>query len=72
VVDVILSEQTIIDALNKLDRGWPKDLWLFAASGQLVLMKTKDGERVYLPNGGVDPAYEVMPFPGIACDGGDW
>ena len=58
--------------LNALTRTWPFGYWIFAADGKLHLMKSgPDGNRVYLPSGGVDPDYIVASYS-IPSDGGDW
>lgn len=39
----------VIRALRRLEEKWPRDFWLFAASGSLCLMKKKGGKRAVLP-----------------------
>jgi hypothetical protein len=68
-----LTRAQVIRALRRLEQGWPDDLWLFAASGTLHLMRTDaDNACVFDPSGSVDRLYSVEQFPGISCDGGDW
>ena len=51
--------------------NFPESLWLFSASGTLCVMKKKDGDRVMLLDGGVDPDYIVATVD-VENDGGDW
>lgn len=68
-----LTEKQVIRALRRLEKGWPKHLWLFAAAGTLNLMRvTEYGLHAETSSGGVDPDYSVEDFSGIDCDGGDW
>lgn len=73
--DLTPEEQKAIRQLEKLQKTWPKTLWLFAGgqSGVLYLMKMNDqGDPAMLSNGGVDPDYIVTSFGAINADGGDW
>jgi len=65
------SEKELCKTLWKLADTWPRDYWLWAASGTLYLMRNIDGERAMTPNGYVDPGAIVEQF-NIPCDGGDW
>lgn len=65
------SEQLALKRLQVLAENWPKTLWLFAADGELHVMRKIDGEHKTLPNGGVDPAHIVATID-IEADGGDW
>jgi hypothetical protein len=70
-----LTEKQVRRALNRLEKGMPPDLWIFAADGGLWLMRCdENGERAYVPgwnSGGVDPAYIVESYR-VPSDGGDW
>jgi len=75
-----LTEEEVkaIRALVRLEKIWPKSLWLFSASGSLCLMRNnKDGSRAVIVNGGLHPSDSVDPDY-IVCnvnipnDGGDW
>lgn len=58
--------------LKRLEEGWNPKYWIFAADGDLNLMKHgKDGERAMTDDGGVDQDYIVGTF-NIDSDGGDW
>ena len=66
-------EKRIIRALMRLDKIWPKELWLYSANGTLNLMrkhpdgsKTKKGEEQF------DHELVIERFPRIENDGGDW
>lgn len=69
-----LTEKEAIAALKKLEKQWPKDLWLFAANGTLCLMRKHPNERKEAgkPGSGMDRELIAESFPGIECDGGDW
>ena len=67
-----MNEKIIIKKLKELEKIWPKDYWLFSASGTLFLMKMKNGKRVLTDNGAMDQDYSIEKFPGILSDGGDW
>ncbi len=76
-----LTEAQVKRALARLTNGWPRDLWIFSANGDLHLMRTdSEGDRIYHPNvpgehgmsgGGVD-AEQVIRSYRIPSDGGDW
>ena len=67
------TEDILIKALRSLEKDWPKNYWLFAASGALTPIKKKNGVRVIgQRTGGMDPGQTVETFLGIECDGGDW
>jgi hypothetical protein len=66
------TEQQVIDALRRLRARWPRNLWLFAASGTLNVMRTDHNERrVTTDIGGMDPSASAASIK-IPCDGGDW
>ena len=69
----LLSDEEIkaVSQMRRLEKSWPKSLWLFSASGSLCIMKKCNGQRVILPHGGVDPDWEVETIK-IENDGGDW
>ena len=62
----------LVRALRRLEKDWPKDYWLFAASGTLNLMHAPGGQRAMTADQGMDPKAIVETFKGIKCDGGDW
>jgi len=68
-----LEEKMAIALLEKAARHWPESLWLFSASGSLLVMKKKDGERVMLPGlgGAIDQSWEIACID-IENDGGDF
>ncbi len=66
-----LTEQQVVRALEKLAAGWPKDLWLYSASGTLCLMRKVDGERV-MDGEGCAASVKVWSTRKIENDGGDW
>jgi len=65
------EERAAIRALKRLEKTWPKSLWLFSASGSLCVMrKDAEGERV-MRRDGFDPDYAIDTIY-IENDGGDW
>jgi len=66
------NRKEIIRLLRRLEKIWPNNLGLFAASGTLCLLETEDGFFRETPRGGVDSNYVIETFMGINCDGGDW
>ncbi len=68
------KEEAAIADLERLAKKWPKNLWLYSASGTLNVMKTPPDGNEMLPGdgGGVDPENIVTIIPGIRNDGGDW
>jgi hypothetical protein len=65
------EEQAIAD-LRRLAKHWPKSLWLFSASGSLLVMKCgPDGQRVHKGEA-FDGRNEVAHITGIPNDGGDF
>ena len=66
------EEKATIAKLKRLEKTWPKTLWIFSASGILNIMKVGDnGEHIYTSQGGVDPEY-VVGEVNVPSDGGDW
>jgi hypothetical protein len=72
-VKISPQEKKALTALKRLEKLWPRSLWVFAANGRFIVMKTNEaGERVMTHRGGgTDPGYIVEDFC-IPCDGGDW
>jgi hypothetical protein len=67
------EERRAIASLRRLARRWPESLWLFSASGNLMVMRARqDGSHAKLSNNGVDPDYILGQIYGIPNDGGDW
>lgn len=66
------EEKRAIASLRRLAKNWPKTLWLFSASGSLVVMRYKDGQHATNWHGGMDQDYAVTIIQGIDNDGGDW
>ena len=66
------AEARAIAALHRVEKVWPKGLWVWSADHILYVMRRgPDGEHVITSNGGVDPDY-VIDTIGIPSDGGDW
>lgn len=65
------DEQRTIDALHELARKWPASLWLYAANGELHVMKKSADCQIWEPGGSPDPEY-IVGVVNIECDGGDW
>jgi len=74
-IELTPEEEKAIRMLKKLEKQWPKSLWLFSASGSLNVMRCdENGEQVMQPNadgGGVDQNYVITTID-IPNDGGDW
>lgn len=69
------AEKSAIRALKRLAKRWPSSLWLFSASGSLLVMRAGvNGEHVTEggPDGGIDRAFIVEKIDGISNDGGDF
>ena len=64
--------ETIKRHLKKLNDNWNDEYWIYVAGGTLHLMRNKNGERVVLPNGGVDARFISSSHTEINADGGDW
>lgn len=60
-----MTDAELVDALNKLDKRWPKNRQLFADNGTLLLMD-ENGRGVDTFDDSV-----ITMFPSIVCDGGD-
>ena len=72
ITDLTPEERKAIAALKRLEKKWPKSLWLFAGSGSLCVMKKDaNGEKVMVSSDGFDPDYCVDTID-IPNDGGDW
>lgn len=67
-----MSEKQVIEALQKLNANWPKDLWCFSNGQALYLIRKKDGRRVMTSTGAVDADFIVASFGGIESEGGDF
>jgi len=70
-MDLTKEEEKAIKSLQRVAAKWPNSLWLFSASGSLMVMKNKDGGAAKTNSGGVDPDYIVGTID-IDNDGGDW
>jgi len=69
------DERRWVDRLRLVMADQPDGLWLFAANGDLVVMRCgPNREHVMTSLGGVDPAYDLGSIPVAlgAIDGGDW
>ena len=71
IIKTTTREDRAIKTLENLSNRWPKNLWLFAADGQLNVAKKKDGQHAMNDNGGVDQDY-IVSIINIEADGGDW
>lgn len=67
------AERKAIAALKRLAKKWPKSLWLFSASGSLLVMRARqDGRHALDKFGSVDHEYTLDQIHGISNDGGDF
>lgn len=65
------EEKAAIAALKRLEKTWPKSLWLYSASGTLCVMKKVNGEQKMNRFGGVDQERLIDSIK-IENGGGDW
>ena len=66
-----LTEKQIIRSLDRLAKGWPKDLWLLQSGPRsLHLMRKVDGAAVLI-DGDPDQDYIIESFS-FDIDSGDW
>ena len=65
------TERRKVRAFEKTLTNLPDDMWVFAASGDVYILRKKDGVPVYNPSGSVDPSYIVCKIVGH-IEGGDW
>lgn len=66
------QEKAAINALKKLEKKWPKSLWLFSGGGDLCVMRfNENGEIATTKTGSVDDDY-IVEHIAIINDGGDW
>lgn len=78
-LELTAEEKRAISALKRVAKKWPDSLWLFSASGSLLVMKKNaNGERALLGSlnyefkgNTVDQDYVVDDI-NIENDGGDW
>lgn len=66
------EERSAIAALKRLEKRWPKTLWLFATGLSISVMRCgKGGEHVTDHSGCMDQDY-IIDSIDIDNDGGDW
>ena len=66
------EEKAAVAALKRLQRKWPKSLWIFVGGNEsLTVLKTRNGERVMNCLGVPDQDLEVANIK-IPADGGAW
>jgi hypothetical protein len=71
-IELTKEEHNVIRSLKRLEKKWPKSLWIFADGNSLKIMKCgENGEHVICREGGMNPAYIVATI-NINNDGGDW
>jgi hypothetical protein len=72
LMEITKEEMSAINTLKRLQKNWPKSLWLFANGQSLcVLKKTSDNKRAYGEREAVDQDYVVASIS-IENDGGDF
>lgn len=72
MLDPTPQELKALRALRRLEKIWPKSLWIFAADSKLsILRKQPDGQRAVTTHGAVDSSF-VVDTINIPSDGGDW
>jgi len=57
--------------LHRLMAKKPPAVWFFC-NGRGYAMRRKDGQKVHIHSGGVDPAYIINTQSLADFDGGDW
>lgn len=72
-VDLTPEEKRAISRLKSLAKVWPKSLWLFSASGTLLIMRYgENGIEVMTDSGVFDHEYALSECIDIPNDGGDF
>ena len=67
------SLRKINATLKKLNENWNDKYWVFAADGELHLMKYNEArERIVESHGGMSQKAILHSYPKITADGGDW
>lgn len=70
-VELTTREEKAISELKAIAKRWPKSLWLFSASGTLLVMKKdSDGNKRY--NGESVAREAIVDYIHIENDGGDF
>lgn len=74
-LELTADERRVVAALKRIAKRWPQSIWLYAAGGDLHVMRAdEDGGHHYGGSGGrnaIDPAY-ALDVVRIPSDGGDW
>ena len=66
------AERNAISSLERLAKRWPETLWLFSASGSLLVMRNDEcGGHAHTTDGTVDQNY-ILATINIPNDGGDF
>ena len=66
------TEKQLLRALKRLNDNWPREFWIFAASGTFTLMRTDENGHHAHKGEGYDPDFIEQSYMNIDCDGGDW
>lgn len=67
-----LTKKQVIMSLKRLNDGWPDGLWLFSASGTLLLMKYGEDGHAVMDGEVYDQNCIEESFMKIHNDGGDF
>lgn len=70
-VKITAIEKKAIIRLQKAIDKMPKTLWLYN-TGEMNVMKYKDGKAVETKSGGFDQEYCIASIKGIYSEGGSW
>lgn len=66
------EERNAISTLKRLEKRWPKTLWLFSNGMSISIMRCgENGEHVTEDHGGMSLDY-IVDSVNIENDGGDW
>ena len=66
------EERNAINTLKRLEKRWPKTLWLFATGMSISIMRCDKNEGHAITKfEGMDPDY-IVDSVHIDNDGGDW
>jgi hypothetical protein len=71
-MELTKEEQNAINTLKRLEKRWPKGLWLFSNGMSISIMKYPENmDDIVNESGGMNQDYIVDSID-IPNDGGDW
>lgn len=66
------EEKAAIKLMEKLEKIWPKTLWIYVGDGTLNVMKCNEDGEWAMDGDRVDRKYVVASSEDIPADGGGW